>query len=76
MLKDFRGTIDEEMVSAIMGDYKSSKEDYNMFPYPVTWDDVYDMDNKITAPMHTLGPDMKLGWCKVFSVDTDNFGGW
>eukprot|EP00957_Ditylum_brightwellii_P037169 2813706-Ditylum_brightwellii.AAC.1 len=46
-----------------------------MFSYPLTWDDVYDMDNQITAPMHTLGPDMKLDWCKVFSADTENFGG-
>eukprot|EP00957_Ditylum_brightwellii_P091143 6939471-Ditylum_brightwellii.AAC.1 len=55
VLKDFRGTIDEEVVSAVMDDYKINEEDYNMFPYPAAWDDVYDMDNQITAPMHTLG---------------------
>eukprot|EP00957_Ditylum_brightwellii_P032512 2463582-Ditylum_brightwellii.AAC.1 len=56
VIEGFRGDINEEVVSAAMDDYKTNEEDYNMFPYPATWDDVYDMDNQITALIHTLGP--------------------
>eukprot|EP00957_Ditylum_brightwellii_P172240 13111959-Ditylum_brightwellii.AAC.1 len=53
VLEDFRGDIDEEVVSAVMDDYKSNEEDYTMYPCLPTWDDVYDMESQITAPMHT-----------------------
>eukprot|EP00957_Ditylum_brightwellii_P103773 7905560-Ditylum_brightwellii.AAC.1 len=76
VLEHFRGNIDEEVISAVMDDYKINEEDYTMLPYPPTWDGVYDMDNQNTAPMHTLGPDVKLDWCEVLSIDTENFGGW
>jgi len=108
---DFNDDIDDDVISAVMDDYDTNKHNYDMFPFPPTWDDVYDTSKQVTAPMHTLGPgivkntigmtldfssqrnkkatflkqsgllldyiaDMKLDWCKVFSVETDKFGGW
>eukprot|EP00957_Ditylum_brightwellii_P050742 3847600-Ditylum_brightwellii.AAC.1 len=39
-----------------MDNYKTNEEDYIMYPYLQTWDDVYDMDSQIVAPMHTMEP--------------------
>eukprot|EP00957_Ditylum_brightwellii_P080755 6142050-Ditylum_brightwellii.AAC.1 len=40
-----------------MDDYETNKEEYNIYPYPPTWDNVYDMDIQITTPMNTMGSD-------------------
>eukprot|EP00957_Ditylum_brightwellii_P023467 1770954-Ditylum_brightwellii.AAC.1 len=39
-----------------MDDYETNEEEYNIYPFPSTWDNVYDMDIQTTAPMHTMGP--------------------
>eukprot|EP00957_Ditylum_brightwellii_P163767 12467872-Ditylum_brightwellii.AAC.1 len=56
VLEDFSGNIDKDVVSAAMDDYETNEEEYSMFPHPPAWDNMYDMDNHIVAPIHTMGP--------------------